>query len=134
MSRPLEDILFGAPSPRAQTVARVASHVAAASVLLLLAVGIAWRFPGQLDAKFWTFFTLPTTWAFLAQGFLGTLASAASAGVMRDRWSSAGRRSPGQDASCPLAERRAHRIPAWHARRCCSSTSASWCCRKLESS
>ena len=83
MSRPLEDILFGAPSPRAQMVARVAS-VVAAGVLLLMAVGIGWRFhaEGQLDARFWTFFTLPTTWAFLAEGFLGTLASAASAGVI----------------------------------------------------
>ena len=33
MSRPLEDILFGAPSPRAQTVNRALS-VAAAAVLL----------------------------------------------------------------------------------------------------
>lgn len=83
MSRPLEEILFGAPSPQAQTVTRVVSAIAA-SLLLLMAVGIGLRFhtEGQLDAKFWKFFALPTTWAFLAKGFLGTLASAASAGVI----------------------------------------------------
>ena len=40
MSRSLEDILFGNPSPQAQTITRVVS-VIAAIVLLLLAVGIA---------------------------------------------------------------------------------------------
>ena len=83
MSRPLDDILFGAPSPRARTVTRVASVVAAA-LLLLLAAGIVFRFhsAGQLDARFWKFFALPTTWSFLAKGLLGTLASAASAAVI----------------------------------------------------
>ena len=80
MSRPLEEILFGSPSPRAQTLTRAASVIAAA-VLLLLAVGVAYRFhtAGQLDARFWNFFALSTTWVFLAKGLLGTLASAAMA-------------------------------------------------------
>ena len=83
MSRPLEDILFGAPSPRAQTAIRVAS-VTAAAVLLLLAAGIVFRFhsAGQLDARFWEFFAWPTTWSFLGRGLLGTLASAAMAAVI----------------------------------------------------
>ncbi|MEX8195136.1 amino acid ABC transporter permease [Comamonas guangdongensis] len=83
MSRPLEDILFAAPSPRAQAVTRAASVVVAA-VLLLLAAGIVFRFhsAGQLDAQFWEFFAWPTTWAFLAKGLLGTLASAAMAAVI----------------------------------------------------
>ena len=83
MSRPLEDILFGAPSPQAQTVIRVVSVIAAA-VLLLLAAGIVFRFhaAGQLDARFWEFFTWPTTWVFLARGLLGTLASGAMAAVI----------------------------------------------------
>ena len=37
MSRPLEDILFGAPDPQTRTVMRAAS-VAAAAVLLLLSL------------------------------------------------------------------------------------------------
>ena len=83
MSRPLEDILFGDLSPRSETVIRSVSVVAAA-VLLLLALGIVFRFhaAGQLDARFWEFFAWPTTWAFLAKGLLGTLASAAMAAVI----------------------------------------------------
>ena len=83
MSRPLDDILFGTPSPRAQAVTQVAS-VTAAVLLLLLAAGIVFRFhsAGQLDARFWEFFAWPTTWSFLGRGLLGTLASAAMAAVI----------------------------------------------------
>ncbi|UCU97923.1 amino acid ABC transporter permease [Acidovorax radicis] len=83
MSRPLEDILFGDPSPRAQAVNRALS-VFAAALLILLAAGIVFRFhaAGQLDARFWRFFALPTTWAFLGKGLLGTLQSAAMAAVI----------------------------------------------------
>ena len=83
MSRPLEDILFAAPSPQALAFTRVVSVIAAAA-LILLAAGVVLRFhsAGQLDARFWTLFTWPTTWAFLAQGLLGTLASAAMAAVI----------------------------------------------------
>lgn len=83
MNRPLEDILFGDPRLQAQTTMRAMSMTTAA-VLLLLAAGIVFRFhaAGQLDARFWQFFAFPTTWAFLAKGLLGTLASAAMAGVI----------------------------------------------------
>ena len=83
MSRTLEDILFGDPNPRAQTVNRVLSVVATA-VLLLLAAGIVFRFhgAGQLDARFWKFFSFPTTWAYLGKGLLGTLQSAAMAAII----------------------------------------------------
>ena len=83
MSRPLDDILFGAPGPRAQTVVRMGS-VFAAAALLVLTAGIVFRFQtaGQLEARFWEFFAWPTTWAFLARGLLGTLASAAMAAVI----------------------------------------------------
>ncbi|GKT25383.1 amino acid ABC transporter permease [Acidovorax sp. SUPP3334] len=83
MSRPLEEILFGAPSPRARAVTRVVS-VAAAALLLVLAAAVVFRFhlAGQLDARFWNFFAWPTTWTFLAKGLLGTLASAAMAALI----------------------------------------------------
>ena len=83
MSRPLEDILFGDPSGKAPTVTRVVSAIAAA-LLLLLAAGIVFRFhaAGQLDARLWEFFARPTTWAFVAKGLLGTLASAVMAAVI----------------------------------------------------
>lgn len=83
MSRPLEAILFGSPSPRAQALLRAASAVSAV-LLLVLAAGVVYLFrsAGQLDARFWKIFTWPTTWSFLAQGLLGTLASAAMAAVI----------------------------------------------------
>lgn len=83
MSRALDDILFGAPGPQTQTAIRTASVIAAAA-LILLAAGIVSRFhaAGQLEARFWEFFAWPTTWAFLARGLLGTLASAAMAAVI----------------------------------------------------
>ena len=83
MSRTLENILFGAPSPQAQRTLRRASVVAAA-LLLLMAAGVVYRFhdAGQLDARLWKFFAWPTTWAFLGKGLLGTMASAAMAGVI----------------------------------------------------
>ena len=83
MSRSLEDILFGAPGPRAQTITKVVS-AAAAVLLLALLVGVVLQFQeaGQLEAPFWEFFTLPTTWAFLGKGLLGTLASSAMAAVI----------------------------------------------------
>jgi glutamate transport system permease protein len=83
MSRPLDDILFAAPSPQARTVMRVTSALAAAA-LLLLAAGIVFRFKdaGQLAPRLWEYFAWSTTWAFLAKGLLGTLASAAMAAVI----------------------------------------------------
>ena len=83
MSRPLEDILFGDPKPRAQALNRALS-VAAAAVLLLLAAGVVFRFhaAGQLDARFWKFYAFPTTWVFLGKGLLGTLQSAAMAAAI----------------------------------------------------
>ncbi|WP_027016450.1 amino acid ABC transporter permease [Comamonas composti] len=83
MNRSLEDILFGAPSPQAKMAQRVLSVIAAAMLLLLVA-GIVYQFhsAGQLEAPFWEFFAWPTTWAFLATGLLGTLASSAMAAVI----------------------------------------------------
>lgn len=83
MSRSLEDILFGAPSPQARKITQAISLIAAAG-LIALAAGVVWRFhsAGQLEARFWEFFAWPTTWAFLAKGLLGTLASSAMAAVI----------------------------------------------------
>lgn len=83
MSRALEDILFGDPRPWARTVTRTISVIVAA-MLFVLATGIVSRFhaAGQLESRFWEFFAWSTTWAFLAQGLLGTLASAAMAAAI----------------------------------------------------
>lgn len=83
MNRPLEDILFAAPSLRAQSITRAVSVMAAIALLLLIA-GVALQFhsAGQFDIQFWEFFAWSTTWTFLGKGLLGTLASAAMAAVI----------------------------------------------------
>ena len=83
MSRSLEDILFGAPSPQAQTVTRLVSGIATV-VLLLIAAAVVFRFhsAGQFELRLWEFFARSTTWVFLGKGLLGTLASAAMAAVI----------------------------------------------------
>ena len=83
MSRALEDILFGDLSSKAQAITRAVSVTVAATVLVLVA-GIVYRFhaAGQLDVRLWGLFAWKTTWAFLAKGLLGTLASAAAAAVI----------------------------------------------------
>ncbi|WP_225783564.1 amino acid ABC transporter permease [Xenophilus sp. Marseille-Q4582] len=83
MSRALEDILFGAPTPRARALTR-ATSATAALLLVVLAAAVAHRFhdAGQFEARLWKFFVWPSTWAFLAEGLLGTLASAAMAAVI----------------------------------------------------
>ena len=80
MSRALEDILFGDPSSRAQAVTRAVS----ATVAVVLVAAIIYRFyaAGQFDSRLWEFFGRTTTWAFLAKGLFGTLASAAMAAVI----------------------------------------------------
>jgi glutamate transport system permease protein len=83
MSRTLDDVLFSDPNPKAQAVTRAIS-VTVAVLLLGLVANVVLRFhaAGQFDARLWAFFAWPTTWSFLAQGLLGTLASAATAAVI----------------------------------------------------
>ena len=83
MSRALEDILFGDLNPKAQAITRAVSATVAGT-LLVVAAGVVYRFQaaGQFERRLWEFFAWKTTWAFLAKGLLGTLASAASAAVI----------------------------------------------------
>ncbi len=83
MSRTLDDVLFSDPNPKAQAITRALSMAVAAG-LILLAGGIVFRFhaAGQLDVRLWEIFGWKTTWAYLASGLLGTMASAASAAVI----------------------------------------------------
>lgn len=80
MSRALEDILFRDPGPKAQAVITGVSAIVAA----VLVAGIVYRFhsAGQFAPRLWELFSWTTTWAFLASGLLGTLASAATAAVI----------------------------------------------------
>jgi glutamate transport system permease protein len=83
MSRALDDVLFSDPNPKGKAVTRAVS-VTVAVLLLGLAANIVLRFhaAGQFDVRLWEFFAWPTTWTFLANGLLGTLASAATAAVI----------------------------------------------------
>jgi len=83
MSRTLDDVLFSDPNPRVEAVARAVS-VGVAILLLGLVASIVYRFhaAGQLEARLWQYFAWQTTWAFLAKGLLGTLASAATAAAI----------------------------------------------------
>lgn len=83
MSRTLEDVLFGDLGARARTVTRAVSWATALALLVLFA-GVVYRFDaaGQFERRLWEFFAWKTTWAFLAKGLLGTLASAAMAAVI----------------------------------------------------
>ena len=83
MSRSVENMLFAQPVAKTHTLMRLWSVLAALAVMALLLV-VAWRFhaAGQLDSALWSFFTLPTTWSFLAKGLLGTAACAALAAVI----------------------------------------------------
>ncbi len=83
MSRTLDDVLFSDPNPKAQALTRVVSVIVSVA-LIGLAAGILFRFnaAGQFDARLWEYFAWSTTWAFLAKGLFGTLASAATAAVI----------------------------------------------------
>jgi glutamate transport system permease protein len=83
MSRTLDDVLFSDPNPRAQAITR-ASSLAVAVLLLGFVGGVVFRFhaAGQFDPRLWEYFAWPTTWAFLAKGLFGTMASAATAAVI----------------------------------------------------
>jgi glutamate transport system permease protein len=83
MSRALDEVLFADLSLKAQTITRAVS-VAVAATLFVLVLGVVYRFhaAGQLDVRLWGLFAWKTTWAFLAKGLLGTLASAAVAAVI----------------------------------------------------
>ena len=80
MTRPLEDVLFGDLTRKAQPATRAVTVTAPAALLLLLAATV-YRFhaAGQFEGRLWEFFAWQTTWEFLGKGLLGTLASGAGA-------------------------------------------------------
>ena len=79
----MRDALYEAPGPRARARMRVGTAVAAVAVAGLLAF-VVYQFwaTGQLDPRYWGFFTWGSTWSFLFSGFLGTLKVALAAGAI----------------------------------------------------
>ena len=79
----IRDALYEAPGPKTRRGIAAGTVV----VLLLLAAliyGVIRQFAinGQLDARYWSFFTRYTTWRFIGNGLAGTLTAALTAGVI----------------------------------------------------
>ena len=79
----MRDALYEAPGPKTRRRTRIVTFIS----LILVALGIAlvvrqFYVTGQLDAKYWSFFLKPTTWTYLASGFVGTFKVAFTAGII----------------------------------------------------
>lgn len=79
----MRDALYEAPGPKTRRRTIVGTVLS----LALVGVGLAlvvrqFYITGQLDAKYWVFFTQLPTWRYLLDGFMGTMKVAATAGVL----------------------------------------------------
>ncbi len=79
----IRDVLYEAPGPKARKRIRAVT-ILTLTIFAVFAVLIIRQFyiSGQLDARYWSFFTRLTTWTFLGGGLLGTIEVAAAAGAM----------------------------------------------------
>ena len=79
----MRDALYEAPGPRMRRRMRIGTAVAAVIVLLALAAVVRqFWVTGQLAPRYWSLFLQWTTWRFLGQGLLGTVAVALTAGAL----------------------------------------------------
>lgn len=79
----IRDALYEAPGPRTRRRMHVATAVSAVLVLMgIAAIVRQFYVTGQLAPRYWSFLTRPTTWAFLLQGFRGTVSVALVAGAI----------------------------------------------------
>lgn len=79
----IRDALYEAPGPKARKRIVIATTVSfIALVVLIIAVIHQFYRTGQLNGKYWSFFTRATTWRFLGRGIAGTLEAALAAGVV----------------------------------------------------
>ena len=82
-SRPvsIRDALYEAPGPKTLAKIRVGTAVTAVLVALLLGF-VVYQFwaTGQLNPRYWMFFTQLSTWSYLLAGLRGTLTVALTAG------------------------------------------------------
>ena len=79
----IRDALYEAPGPKTRMKIRVGTAVSAVLVALLLGF-VVYQFwaTGQLDPRYWEFFTWGSTWAYLMAGLRGTLTVALTAGAI----------------------------------------------------
>ena len=79
----IRDALYEAPGPRTRRRMHAATAVSAVLVLMgIAAIVRQFYVTGQLAPCYWTFLGRPTTWAFLLQGFRGTVSVALVAGAI----------------------------------------------------
>lgn len=79
----IRDALYEAPGPRTRRRVRIGTAVSAFVVLLAIAAVIRqFWVTGQLAPRYWSLFLQWTTWRFLGQGLLGTVAVALAAGAI----------------------------------------------------
>lgn len=79
----IRDALYEEPGPKARRRIVIFTVIALAALAALLIVIVRQFFiTGQLDAKYWSFFTRYTTWRFLGRGLAGTLEVALAAGAV----------------------------------------------------
>ncbi len=82
-SRPvsIRDALYEAPGPKTRAKIRVGTAITAVLVALLLGF-VVYQFwaTGQLNPRYWMFFTQLSTWSYLLAGLRGTLTGALTAG------------------------------------------------------
>lgn len=80
---PIREVLYEPPGPKTHRRIVLAT-ILSVIILLVLVILVVRQFyiTGQLDARYWSFFTQATTWKFLGQGLIGTLQAACVAGVV----------------------------------------------------
>lgn len=69
----MRDALYEAPGPRTKRLTLIGTAISV--VLVAIGLGLVVRqfyITGQLDAKYWSFFTKWSTWRYLLNGFIGT--------------------------------------------------------------
>ncbi|MCD7802237.1 MAG: amino acid ABC transporter permease [Clostridiales bacterium] len=79
----IKDVLYEPPGPRTKKYILIGTILSILALVVLAAAVIRqFYINGQLDAKYWSFFTKYTTWRFLGQGLVGTITVAVVSGII----------------------------------------------------
>lgn len=79
----MRDALYEEPGPKLRRKIRLWTVVSAVGVAWLIYLIVqAFYAHGQLNPKYWSFFTRLTTWSYLGQGFIGTVKVSLTAGAI----------------------------------------------------
>lgn len=78
----VREALYEPPGPKMRKKIVLATIISLAALAALVVVIIRqFYITGQLDARYWSFFTRATTWKFLGRGLVGTLEASVVAGI-----------------------------------------------------